>query len=218
MTPKIRYSLIMTAVLSIGPLSGVHAESPDAMDRSGVSQSARELPREGVPALTANEEATLAQLEEQASRLDDLLGSMRDNRVLKMLAGEKNSTNATQLMRFVESRNVQQIRVQLNQLTSDLSFCLRTPRVSKHRPRCDRLLIGINRAESDLNWMSDELRNHMARVRAEREQMDLVRNKRQEYQTAFENFDQKTNQLFNILSTVLKSMKDMQGAVTRNML
>jgi hypothetical protein len=46
---------------------------------------------------------------------------------------------------------------------------------------------------------------------------DSVRNKRQEDQTAFENFDQKSNQLFNILSTVMKSMKEMQAGVTRNM-
>jgi prefoldin subunit 5 len=44
-----------------------------------------------------------------------------------------------------------------------------------------------------------------------------VMNKRQEYQTMFENFDQKTNQLFNILSTVLKSMKEMESGVTRNL-
>jgi hypothetical protein len=41
-------------------------------------------------------------------------------------------------------------------------------------------------------------------------------NKRQEYMTAFENFDQKTNQLFNILSTVQKNMKEMQTGVTQN--
>ncbi len=46
---------------------------------------------------------------------------------------------------------------------------------------------------------------------------DSVRNKRQEAQTAFENFDQKSNQLFSILSTVMKSMKEMQAGVTRNM-
>jgi len=37
-------------------------------------------------------------------------------------------------------------------------------------------------------------------------------------QTTFENFDQKSNQLFNILSSVLKSTKDMQSSVTRNIL
>jgi hypothetical protein len=37
-------------------------------------------------------------------------------------------------------------------------------------------------------------------------------------ETAFQNFDQKSNQLFNILSTVMKSMKEMQEGVTRNTL
>lgn len=46
--------------------------------------------------------------------------------------------------------------------------------------------------------------------------MEEIRNKRQEYQTSFENFDQKANQLFNILSTVMKTMKEMQSAITRN--
>ena len=49
-------------------------------------------------------------------------------------------------------------------------------------------------------------------------QMEEVRNKRQEYQTMFENFDQKANQLFNILSTVMKSIKEMRSAVARNIL
>lgn len=48
--------------------------------------------------------------------------------------------------------------------------------------------------------------------------MEEVRNKRQEFTTAFENFDQKANQLFNILSTVLKNMKEMEMGVTRNLL
>jgi hypothetical protein len=46
--------------------------------------------------------------------------------------------------------------------------------------------------------------------------MEEVKNKRQEYQTAFENFDQKANQLFNILSTVLKNMKETENSITRN--
>ena len=46
--------------------------------------------------------------------------------------------------------------------------------------------------------------------------MEEVKNKRQEMATAFENFDQKTNQLFNILSTVMKTMKEMQSGLARN--
>jgi len=45
-----------------------------------------------------------------------------------------------------------------------------------------------------------------------------VNNNQQEYQTLFDSFDQKTSQLMNILSTVLKSMREMQSSVVRNAL
>ena len=48
--------------------------------------------------------------------------------------------------------------------------------------------------------------------------MEGVRNKRQECMTAFENFDQKTNQLFNLLSSVMKAMKEMEQGIIRNIL
>lgn len=41
---------------------------------------------------------------------------------------------------------------------------------------------------------------------------------RQEFQTAFENFDQKANQLYNVLSTVLKGQKEMTSAISRSTL
>ena len=48
--------------------------------------------------------------------------------------------------------------------------------------------------------------------------MEDVRNDRQESMQAFDNYDQKAQQLYNILSSVLKSIKEMQSAITRNML
>jgi len=45
-----------------------------------------------------------------------------------------------------------------------------------------------------------------------------ARNKRQEFGTMFENFDQKANQLFNILSTVMKTMSETRSSVIRNIL
>jgi hypothetical protein len=48
--------------------------------------------------------------------------------------------------------------------------------------------------------------------------METVRNKRQEFMTMFENFDQKANQLFNIMSSVLKAMKEMESSIARNIL
>lgn len=46
--------------------------------------------------------------------------------------------------------------------------------------------------------------------------MEDVKNKRQEINTAFGNLDQKTTQLYNVLSTVMKNMKEMQLGITRN--
>ncbi len=48
--------------------------------------------------------------------------------------------------------------------------------------------------------------------------MEDVRKDRAEAITAFENFDQKSSQLFQLLSTVLKSIREMSSSVARNML
>jgi hypothetical protein len=45
-----------------------------------------------------------------------------------------------------------------------------------------------------------------------------TKNERQRYTTSFQNFDQKTNQLFNILSTVLKNQKEEQSSIARKIL
>lgn len=47
--------------------------------------------------------------------------------------------------------------------------------------------------------------------------MEELKDKRQEFETAFESFDQKTNQLNNLLATVLKTMKEEQSSLARNM-
>ncbi len=47
---------------------------------------------------------------------------------------------------------------------------------------------------------------------------ETVRNKRQMASTAFQNFDQKANQLYNLMSSVLKVMNEMRSGTTRNML
>jgi hypothetical protein len=45
-----------------------------------------------------------------------------------------------------------------------------------------------------------------------------VRNKRQMASTAFQNYDQKANQLYNLLSSVMKAMNEMRKGTVRNML
>lgn len=79
----------------------------------------------------------------------------------------------------------------------------------------------IKAGQTDIQWdpgdkpvSSDELSDYIKQLET---QMEEVRNKRSEFQTLFENFDQKANQLFNILSTIMKSMKEMQQAIMRNL-
>jgi len=47
---------------------------------------------------------------------------------------------------------------------------------------------------------------------------ETVRNKRQMASTAFQNFDQKANQLYNLMSSVMKAMNEMRMGTVRNML
>jgi hypothetical protein len=49
-------------------------------------------------------------------------------------------------------------------------------------------------------------------------QQEAARNKRQQASTAFQNFDQKANQQFNLLSSVMKAMNEMRLGAVRNML
>jgi len=48
--------------------------------------------------------------------------------------------------------------------------------------------------------------------------MEDVKNSRQEASTAFKNFDQKANVLFELLSRIMKNMKEMNAGLGRNLL
>ena len=55
-------------------------------------------------------------------------------------------------------------------------------------------------------------------IREVESMQETVRNKRQMSSTAFQNFDQKANQLYNLLSSVMKAMNEMRMGTVRNML
>ena len=59
------------------------------------------------------------------------------------------------------------------------------------------------------------LRSAIAEVESQQEK---VRNKRQMASTAFQNFDQKSNQQYNLLSSIMKAMNEMRMGTVRNML
>ena len=67
----------------------------------------------------------------------------------------------------------------------------------------------------------EELKKNMKRienllVRAQNYKAEYLA-KRQKYTTVFDNYDQKSNQLFNIISTILKNQKEMEAGITRNL-
>lgn len=75
--------------------------------------------------------------------------------------------------------------------------------------------------ESAVKEITDEIKRDPALAKKIKEcetELEEIKGKRQEFETAFEDFDQKTNQLTNILSTVLKTMKETQSSIARNML
>ena len=60
---------------------------------------------------------------------------------------------------------------------------------------------GLNQALKDVEAMQEQ-----------------VRNKRQMASTAFQNFDQKANQQYNLLSSIMKAMNEMRMGTVRNMM
>ncbi len=56
------------------------------------------------------------------------------------------------------------------------------------------------------------------RIKDVESMQETVRNKRQMASTAFQNFDQKANQLYNLMASVMKSLNEMRGGTVRNML
>jgi hypothetical protein len=79
-----------------------------------------------------------------------------------------------------------------------------------HRTLADRML--VERA-----WVEGD--DGILRTIRQLQQMEgQVRNRRQNASTAFQNFDQKANQLYNLLSSVMKAMNEMRMGTVRNML
>jgi hypothetical protein len=84
----------------------------------------------------------------------------------------------------------------------------------------DRLISEKNRSIADLSALNIAKIPNSDRiatlVNAASNNMEEVKKRRQKLETGFETFDQKVNQLFSILSTVLKNEKEVTDAVSRN--
>jgi chromosome segregation ATPase len=84
------------------------------------------------------------------------------------------------------------------------------------------LIVGPNKNPTDVQRAMSVLATHqqeLERIYASiRNQRQAVRNRRQEAETSFAAWDQKINQLFNTLSAVLKSEREMELGITRHAL
>jgi methyl-accepting chemotaxis protein len=76
----------------------------------------------------------------------------------------------------------------------------------------------VDRATADLDNRAVNRTELSNLIREVDSQQEAVRNKRQAASTSFQNFDQKANQQYNLLSSVMKSMNEMRMGTVRNML
>ena len=76
-------------------------------------------------------------------------------------------------------------------------------------------LMEISGATKTEKFNADQINKEIKNVESMQE---TVRNKRQMASTSFQNFDQKSNQLYNLMSSVLKSVNEMRSGTVRNML
>jgi len=84
------------------------------------------------------------------------------------------------------------------------------------------VLVGSNvkrtQVRSAMSAASSRLKEakHLYEQCYEQLKKEIAERERQKATSAFENFDQKANQLFNILNTVLKNEREAQEGITRN--
>jgi hypothetical protein len=76
----------------------------------------------------------------------------------------------------------------------------------------------VDRATAELNNRAINRTALNNVIREVESQQETVRNKRQAASTSFQNFDQKANQLYNMLSSVMKTANEMRMSPIRNML
>jgi hypothetical protein len=86
----------------------------------------------------------------------------------------------------------------------------------------DKLMNEVNQSVRDLKAMNvNKLPNNsdiVTQIKTLDVLIEEVRNKRQGETSTFESFDQKVNQLFNILAAIMKNEKEIAQSIIRNLL
>lgn len=99
-------------------------------------------------------------------------------------------------------------------LRHQLAACSETSLETLHALRPD---LPKERQKSPVYSGAFAQKNLKGQIKTLDESLEEVKKKRQEQETAFENFDQKADQLFNILANVLKNQKEAEMAIGRNL-
>jgi len=119
----------------------------------------------------------------------------------------KNNQQALNLLR--ELLKYDRSRDFLTKVEAELKSCEKTMIAAEQT--LNQKVINRQTAQSIVEDMNNQIKNL-------ENSMEELKNKRQEFETLFQSSDQKANQLFPLLSDVLKDMKEMQGGIIRNML
>jgi hypothetical protein len=180
---------------------------------------------------------TNANQAEFMTRMNALIGQFPDGNIMELLFTVfRESIQATNedkkyfLMKLQEfNAMAEKISEYLTQLTEDSQ---RLSEASEGQKYPEKVHINIEAKTFDLSTLdkigglvplSSETRS-MDRatlndtIKNVESMQETVRNKRQMASTAFQNFDQKANQLYNLMASVMKSLNEMRGGTVRNML
>jgi methyl-accepting chemotaxis protein len=106
----------------------------------------------------------------------------------------------------------------------DAKWQANLPKLKANLDKIDTILTKVKNSsdaymianKSYFNSLASELLVLEKYINLVRDESETIRNKRQKARTAFEDFDQKANQLYNLLSSVMKAMNELRMGIIRN--
>lgn len=195
----------------------IYGMPPDPLDKAALNKRSVREKKVEVRRITPKEKVMMKQLKNDIDKLQKLQNDMQNDMYVTDRIKDPKNQNAKQFVTHLKSSKTIKVMRDLQGLVDDVLYCAENSKDYKTNLRCKDLSGRINKAEKDLTSVRNKNDDYIKKLVRDYKGNN-IRNKRQEFQTMFENFDQKANQLFNILSTVLKSVKEMESAVTRNLL
>ena len=183
---------------------------PDPLDKVTLNKKSVSKGKVEARGFTSKERIKINQLKKDIGKLQELQNNMQNDAYLAHRIKQQNSHNAKQFVTYLKSSKYTKVMTDLQELVDDIL------NGAEKNPRSKYTVERIKKAEMELNLMRNRIKYFTQKLNED--DATIIRNERQEFQTMFENFDQKANQFFNILSTVLKSMQETRSSIIRNLL